>query len=109
MPTSPNHFLFQFGVDFSTFERNYLVLKNDEDMRSLDFPHGRPMKKACSQAQVRVRLTSMMGTARPIQLAKLTGVLLSKSVLSIPFSARLGPESETFGFSSILLCVRGKE
>jgi hypothetical protein len=54
-------------------------------------------------------LTSMMGTARPIQLAKLTGVLLSKSVLSIPFSARLGPESETFGFSSILLCVRGKE
>jgi hypothetical protein len=40
---------------------------------------------------VRSRLTSIIGTANPIQLAKLTGVALPYSVLSIPFRARLGP------------------
>jgi hypothetical protein len=57
----------------------------------LDLAQGGPMKYSWSQAQVRTRLTSMIGTANPIQLAKLTGVALPYSVLSIPFRARLGP------------------
>ena len=35
-----------------------------------------------------------MGMANPIQVAKLTGVLLLNSVYSIPFSTRLGPVPE---------------